>query len=969
MATRETHSSDTLSVAPEDVPSVDREAIRSYIGPLHELAAPYAQFGHLVVSYQDARLVDEKGSFKQARYAIGPEHAERMVDDIVALCGNPHINVWVELRVVKKDAPKRGMKSETLAVLALAVDDDVDSGKGSAVLPVKPSRVLQTSEKNRQQQFFFKEPLAPDVADRLGKKLRKVAGADDCTGNCAQPFRIAGTPNWPTAKKVKERGRSPIPFLVSEVGSPGDAVDAMEFEETLDTELENRAKAKKEAHDGARQHHHKGTSGKPTLRHLTEQQRRLLQYAGNDSVNRSAVWQSACWRLFLKGFSVESVAEFFAPIAQSCADGFAAKYVGRIDEEVQRSYEKFLNRPKRNATHQNQESDRNDSMRPSWLPQGYFVSEGSIIKQIVTKKLEEFEVRVCSFFEYRGTGVDPTTGEQLLVIDVPDKLEPSHKLRALIPRAHLADNGNAYRAHLLRLGLEIPGDKDAREGLHELLNALQRSDDVRIATQTGWFCESFVTRETVIKAPGEPAEYILRLPVEPFAERATRGSLQDWNSHIGRYIEPNSNLVVAACQAMSGPLLKLTDDPSSVLHFIGDSSTGKTTILQAGLSVAGKPVFGAALETWRATDNALENTLAARNDLCLGLDEMSQISPRAAGQAAYMIAQGSGKSRMAHNSEPRPTRRWRCAIVSTGEIDLETKLAEAGETGRAGQEVRVIGVPADAGKGLGAFDDVCGMKGGDMFAQNLRTAALNSYGMPMLEWINRLVDQRDALVDRIRARRRESRGILLPRQGDVSGQVSRVADLFALLAAVGETLIEQKIFNWKPGVALAAVKVVFDRWVTSRGGVGPAEHERMLRALRRAIEVRQQAFLPMQNPPQHKPVEVLGYIDEDATSTDGRRRAGPRRIMLTASGFAAVFKGFRRDAIIAFMSANRYLLPGKSDTTIIVRPEHEPKVRVYAFDLARVLDASEPEEPSTDDRQAAEEAFAEIKRLLEMATR
>src|SRR5262249_8530714 len=180
----------------------------------------------------------------------------------------------------------------------------------------------------------------------------------------------------------------------------------------------------------------------------------------------------------------------------------------------------------------------------------------------------------------------------------------------------------------------------------------------------------------------------------------------------------------------------------------------------------------------------------------------------------------------------------------------------------------------------------------------------------------------------------------------------------ALLAAVGETLIEEKIFHWKPGAALAAVKVVFDRWVTCRGGVGPAEHDRMLRALRGAVERRRQAFLPMQKPTEHKPTEVLGYIDDEVTgSNDARRRNGPHRVMLTASGFATVFKGFRREAVIEFMSVNGYLLPGKSETTIIIRPESEPKVRVYAFDLARVLDASEQEKPSTDDRQAAEEAF------------
>ena len=81
------------------------------------------------------------------------------------------------------------------------------------------------------------------------------------------------------------------------------------------------------------------------------------------------------------------------------------------------------------------------------------------------------------------------------------------------------------------------------------------------------------------------------------------------------------------------------------------------------------------------------------------------------------------------------------------------------------------------------------------------------------------------------------------------------------------------------------------------------------------------------------------------------------RVMLTASGFAVVFKGFRREAVVAFMTDGEYLLPGRSERTITVRPMGGPKVRVYAFDLARVLGATGESEAQSEGARAAEEAF------------
>ena len=72
-----------------------------------------------------------------------------------------------------------------------------------------------------------------------------------------------------------------------------------------------------------------------------------------------------------------------------------------------------------------------------------------------------------------------------------------------------------------------------------------------------------------------------------------------------------------------------------------------------------------------------------------------------------MLANGAGKSRAGRAGEGRKPAEWRVLFLSTGEIGIADKVAEDGRKKvTAGQEVRVIDVPADAGAGFGLFEDL-----------------------------------------------------------------------------------------------------------------------------------------------------------------------------------------------------------------------------------------------------------------------
>src|SRR4029453_14062513 len=187
----------------------------------------------------------------------------------------------------------------------------------------------------------------------------------------------------------------------------------------------------------------------------------------------------------------------------------------------------------------------------------------------------------------------------------------------------------------------------------------------------------------------------------------------------------NSRLLVAVSTGFAAPLLALLGEESGGLHYKGQSSEGKTTALLCAATVWGEP---GRLERWRTTANALEGVALAHNDNLLCLDELKELDAREAGGVAYMLANGAGKRRGQPHGGTRPWLTWRLVLLSTGETSLEHHIADTGQRIQAGQEVRLVDVPADAGTGLGMFEDLHGAESSKAFADQLREATPRHYG-------------------------------------------------------------------------------------------------------------------------------------------------------------------------------------------------------------------------------------------------
>jgi putative DNA primase/helicase len=283
--------------------------------------------------------------------------------------------------------------------------------------------------------------------------------------------------------------------------------------------------------------------------------------------------------------------------------------------------------------------------------------------------------------------------------------------------------------------------------------------------------------------------------------------------------------------AFAGPLLRPAGMESGGFHIRGDSSSGKTTALRLAASVYGGPSY---MQRWRTTDNALEAIAAQHCDSLLILDELAQVEGKVAGECAYMLANEQSKARATRNGAPRARLSWRLLFLSAGELGLADHMAEGMKRTRTGQEVRMADIPADAGAGLGAFENLHGFAGGAAFSSHLTREAQVCHGAVGRAFIEWACANADTLARRTRAAVHALAREWVP-QG-ASGQVERVAARFALVGAAGALATEAGLTGWPVGESERAARACFDAWLSARGGAGNGEVVAMLRAVRRFLE-------------------------------------------------------------------------------------------------------------------------------------
>lgn len=444
-----------------------------------------------------------------------------------------------------------------------------------------------------------------------------------------------------------------------------------------------------------------------------------------------------------------------------------------------------------------------------------------------------------------------------------------------MPNELLAGRPDAILAMLFSMGLEI--DYQHRTQVVTYIASQQPKRRIISATSTGWHGATLFI--TPLETIGH-GEAIYQAETIADGDYGRSGTLEGWHRYIGTLLSGNPLLQLGVGSALAGPLLgPLNQHSGGGFHLLWDSSNGKTTVVQCAASVWGHGAYFTL--KWNATANGLEGIAALRNDCLLALDELGQADPRYVGDVVYSVADGIGKQRAGRSSAARRVRRWRVMLLSSGEVTLETKMAEAGKRTRAGQEVRLVTVPA--GRTFGAWDNLHCHPNGASLSDALKKASVTHYGHLGPAFVRALMDSGDlerlpAMLEAIRSH--------FPA---AAGQSARVAERFAIVALALELAVNMGLLPIANGEATTSMVELFESWRAARGE-GPSEDQQILRGIA--------DFIDRHGGARFQSVKVGSDEVRDRVGYWAERPEGGRLYLFTRGGLEEATEGFDLSRVV-----------------------------------------------------------------------
>jgi uncharacterized protein (DUF927 family) len=442
-----------------------------------------------------------------------------------------------------------------------------------------------------------------------------------------------------------------------------------------------------------------------------------------------------------------------------------------------------------------------------------------------------------------------------------------------------SDGGTEVTKRLLGMGLEYDAHRESKRKVLEYLQGHKTQERIGLVHKTGWHKSAFVLPDRIIGATDE--QLLFYSEGASLCKLSERGTLAEWQENVSRYCIDNPLALFAVSAAFSAPLVDLLGVETMGFHLYGDSSCGKSTLLDMACSVFGKPADYK--KAWRSTDNGMESLAASHSEMLLALDEINQFDPRKLGDAVYMLGNGSGKTRANDRGGARDDmHRWRFTFLSNGEKTLEQYMGEAGKTQTAGMEMRFLEIYATPHdnefkkKLFGVFNNLHGKDKGADLSELIKGNMAKYHGTAFPAFLNALVRElegnRNKFIADILLRLENFREKRLSKSA--SGQVHRAAVKFALVGWAGEMATHWGVTGWQQGQAITAAATCFSAWLHARGGDGNFEEKQMLEHVRQQFtKYSESRFKRWDDPEESKNAVIDSHVAITAECWGFRRES------------------------------------------------------------------------------------------------
>jgi len=406
-----------------------------------------------------------------------------------------------------------------------------------------------------------------------------------------------------------------------------------------------------------------------------------------------------------------------------------------------------------------------------------------------------------------------------------------------------ATDQSEFRKILAGGGLVISTNQKARKLLCDYVLTHKTDMKARCVDKIGWHGGKYVLNNRVIGTTQD--KEILVYQGNESTDFSTKGTLEDWQGNIAALAVGNSRITFAISCAFAGVLVELAGESGGGFQFTGETSKGKTSaLIDPAASVWGHPKHFA--KKWRATVNGLEAVCLARNHNITILDDLGEINPAEAGQAAYMIANGQARLRMNKDTSARRVATWATMLLSSGEIDLSRHIESAGKQAKGGQVARLPSIPADTGSGHYAIENLHGSANGREFSGKIKGFAYQYYGAAGIAFLDAVAGDYENIAGGIKNGLRSIiKTFKLPEKH--APEAGRIAERFALVAYAGELATRYKITGWAKGDATNAAKACFDAWFEQYGGAVGHEETALLNQVSAYLEAYGGSRFPSHN--------------------------------------------------------------------------------------------------------------------------